>query len=76
MVNGKGNTRQNRARQAGDTTAETDMNVIMNEKGEFIEVQGTAEGHPFSREELLTMLDYAEKGITDLIEHQNVALKS
>jgi len=61
---------------AEDSTAETDMNVIMNEKGEFIEVQGTAEGHPFSREELLTMLDYAEKGITDLIEHQNVALKS
>jgi len=61
---------------AEDSSAETDMNVIMNDKGEFIEVQGTAEGHPFSRDELLTMLDYAEKGITDLIEHQNVALDS
>jgi len=60
---------------AEDSSAETDMNVIMNDKGEFIEVQGTAEGHPFSRKELLTMLDYAEKGITDLIEHQNVALE-
>ncbi|HED17152.1 MAG TPA: ribonuclease PH [Gammaproteobacteria bacterium] len=61
---------------AEDSTAETDMNVIMNEKGEFIEVQGTAEGHPFARDELLTMLDYAEKGITDLIEHQNKALEN
>ena len=61
---------------AEDSSAETDMNVIMNEKGEFIEVQGTAEGHPFSRQELLTMLDYAEKGITDLIEHQNQALNN
>lgn len=57
-----------------DSSAETDMNVIMNDKGEFIEVQGTAEGHPFTQQELLTMLDYAKKGITDLIEHQRQAL--
>ncbi len=59
---------------AEDSSAETDMNVIMNEKGEFIEVQGTAEGHPFSQQELQTMLDYARKGISELIEHQNKVL--
>lgn len=57
-----------------DCNAETDMNVVMNEQGEFIEVQGTAEGHPFSRAELLNMLDLAQGGIFTLIEAQKQAL--
>ncbi len=58
-----------------DCNAETDMNVVMDEKGNFIEVQGTAEGHPFSRDEFLNMLDLAQAGIFDLIQHQSDALK-
>jgi len=48
---------------AEDSTAETDMNVVMTGKGLFVEVQGTAEGAPFSREELDTLLGLAEGGI-------------
>jgi ribonuclease PH len=59
---------------AEDCKAETDMNVVMNEDGDFIEVQGTAEGHPFSMDELTTMLEYARRGIAELIEHQRQAL--
>jgi ribonuclease PH len=59
---------------AEDCTAETDMNVVMNEKGEFIEVQGTAEGEAFSRDELNQLLDHAANGIASLIEHQKQAL--
>lgn len=61
---------------AEDSTAETDMNVVMNDEGHFIEVQGTAEGHAFSSEELNSMLDLAKKGITELLDHQRNALKS
>ncbi|MBU1190594.1 MAG: ribonuclease PH [Gammaproteobacteria bacterium] len=57
-----------------DCNAETDMNVVMNEQGDFIEVQGTAEGHPYSRDELLNMLDLAQGGIFSLIEAQKQAL--
>jgi len=57
-----------------DSNAETDMNVVMNENGDFIEVQGTAEGHAFSQDEMNTMLDYAKKGISELIQHQKDAL--
>lgn len=53
-----------------DANAETDMNVVMNEKGEFIEVQGTAEGHPFKQTELNGMLELAQKGIQELIFKQ------
>jgi len=60
---------------AEDCKAETDMNVVMNEGGDFIEVQGTAEGHPFSMDELTTMLDYARRGIAELIEHQRAVLE-
>ncbi|MGM0593683.1 MAG: ribonuclease PH [Pseudomonadota bacterium] len=60
---------------AEDANAETDMNVVMNDGGAFIEVQGTAEGHAFRREEMDAMLDLAEKGIAELIEHQREALK-
>lgn len=59
-----------------DSSAETDMNVVMNEAGEFIEVQGTAEGVCFNRDELNTMLDYAGKGIHELIAIQKQALAS
>ena len=59
---------------AEDCNAETDMNVVMNDRGEFIEVQGTAEGHPFSHGELLSMLDLAQGGIFTLIQAQQQAL--
>lgn len=57
-----------------DSAADTDMNVIMGESGGFIEVQGTAEGAPFAREELNGMLDLASGGILELIEKQKAAL--
>ncbi len=57
-----------------DSNAETDMNVVMNDGGAFIEVQGTAEGHAFRREELDAMLALAEKGIKELIDYQAEAL--
>jgi len=59
---------------AEDSNAETDMNVVMNGDGQFIEVQGTAEGHAFSSEELNNMLSLAQKGINELFEHQKKAL--
>ncbi len=59
---------------AEDSNAETDMNVVMNDDGHFIEVQGTAEGHAFSAEELNEMLVLAQKGINELFEHQREAL--
>ncbi len=59
-----------------DSAADTDMNVIMGEHGGFIEVQGTAEGSPFAREELDSMLDLAAQGIGQLIELQKGALAS
>jgi ribonuclease PH len=59
---------------AEDSTAETDMNVVMNEGGGFIEVQGTAEGHAFQRGELDALLDLASAGIETLIDAQAAAL--
>lgn len=53
-----------------DAKAQTDMNVVMTEKGEFIEIQGTAEGKPFHLNELSSMLELAKKGIFDLISRQ------
>ena len=58
-----------------DSSAETDMNVIMDVDGKFIEVQGTAEGAPFSHDEMNAMLALADKGIRELIEHQNTSLE-
>ena len=58
-----------------DSDAETDMNVVMNEAGAFIEVQGTAEGHAFRMDELQAMLALAQKGINELIAKQTEALK-
>jgi len=54
-----------------DSRAEVDMNVVMTENGEFIELQGTAEGNPFLKSELSDMLDMAEKGIREIIQIQN-----
>jgi len=61
---------------AEDSNAETDMNVVMNDAGAFIEIQGTAEGHAFRRTELDQLLDLAESGITQLIELQRAALST
>jgi ribonuclease PH len=61
---------------AEDSNAETDMNVVMNDAGAFIEVQGTAEGHAFRMDELQTMLDLAKGGIANLIDHQRAALNA
>ncbi|HAT9651137.1 TPA: ribonuclease PH [Legionella pneumophila subsp. pneumophila] len=58
---------------AEDVLAETDMNVVMNEQGHFIEVQGTAEDNSFNREQLNSMLSLAEIGIPQLIEIQKNA---
>ena len=57
-----------------DSAAETDMNVVMNEASRFIEVQGTAEGHAFNRDEFNTMLALADKGIAEIIVQQNAAI--
>jgi ribonuclease PH len=57
-----------------DSSAETDMNVVMNDAGAFIEIQGTAEGHAFRREELDSMLELARNGINQIMEKQRSAL--
>lgn len=57
-----------------DSNAETDMNVVMVEDGRMVEVQGTAEGEPFSHEELLRLLDLAKQGIEQLVSAQREAL--
>jgi ribonuclease PH len=57
-----------------DSNAETDMNVVMNDAGAFIEVQGTAEGHAFRQDELDAMLALAKSGIANLVEHQKDVL--
>jgi ribonuclease PH len=59
---------------AEDSSAETDMNVVMNEAGSFVEVQGTAEGHAFLRDELDALLDLATAGIRHVIAAQDAAL--
>jgi len=58
-----------------DSAAETDMNVVMADNGKMIEVQGTAEGEPFSHQELLSMLALADAGIKDLFKLQLETLK-
>ena len=59
---------------AEDYSAETDMNVVMNAEGGFIEIQGTAEAAPFSHDEMIAMLGLAEKGISELLSHQKEAV--
>ena len=61
---------------AEDSTAHTDMNVIMTDAGSFIEIQGTAEGDAFNEQELHALLELAKKGISDIIEMQKTALKN
>ena len=60
---------------AEDSTADVDMNVVMTESGGMVEVQGTAEGKPFTREEMDKLIDKAKKGIEELIVHQKKAVK-
>ncbi|KUJ00576.1 ribonuclease PH [Vibrio sp. MEBiC08052] len=57
-----------------DSAADTDMNVVMTEAGKMIEIQGTAEGEPFSHEQLLDLLAVAKKGIMDIVVVQKAAL--
>ena len=57
-----------------DSGCDTDMNVVMTASGGFVEVQGTAEGHPFARSEMDAMLALAAKGVAELIEAQRRAL--
>ncbi|MDH3587961.1 MAG: ribonuclease PH [Gammaproteobacteria bacterium] len=59
---------------AEDSAAETDFNVVMNDAGAFIEIQGTAEGHAFRRNELDVMLDLAAGGIETIMQLQRTAL--
>jgi ribonuclease PH len=57
-----------------DSAAEVDMNVVMTASGKFIEIQGTAESEPFTRQEMDAMLDLARKGIEEILELQKQAL--
>ena len=59
-----------------DSNAETDMNVVMDDNGDFIEVQGTAEGEPFTMTDMQDMLKLSEIGIAELIKFQNQALSA
>ncbi|MBT0570898.1 ribonuclease PH [Curvibacter sp. CHRR-16] len=59
-----------------DSACDTDMNVVMTGAGRFVEIQGTAEGAPFSRSEMDALLGLAEKGITELMVLQQQALKA
>jgi ribonuclease PH len=59
---------------AEDSACGTDMNVVMTGAGHFVEVQGTAEGAPFTREEMAAMLDLASSGIAELVRLQREAL--
>ena len=61
---------------AEDSSAETDMNLVMDEHGRFVEIQGTAEGQTFSRSQMGAMLDHAESGIRKILAAQRVALAS
>jgi ribonuclease PH len=59
-----------------DSNAEVDFNVVMTGKGEFVEVQGTAEGKPFSKETIDSLLSLAEGGIKQLFQIQQAALET
>jgi ribonuclease PH len=60
---------------AEDSKAETDMNIVMNDQGEFIEIQGTAEGCAFKQDEFSKLLSLARDGITEIIKKQKEALQ-
>ncbi len=57
-----------------DSQCDTDMNVVMTSEGDLVEIQGTAEGKPFSREQMNQLLDLAQSGIGELITKQKQAL--
>ena len=59
---------------AEDSDAETDMNFVMNDAGHFIEIQGTAEGHAFRKDELDQLLEFGQKGVVELVQIQRDAL--
>jgi ribonuclease PH len=59
---------------AEDSACDTDMNVVMTGAGGFVELQGTAEGHPFTRAEMNALVGLAEQGIRELIARQRAAL--
>jgi len=59
---------------AEDSDAETDMNIVMNDAGGYIEIQGTAEGHAFREDELQSLLSLAKSGISSLISFQRAAM--
>ena len=61
---------------AEDSEAETDMNIVMNDAGRFIEVQGTAEGHAFTDDEFAAMIALARTGIAEIVEAQNEAIEA
>jgi len=61
---------------AEDAGAETDMNIVMNDAGHYVEIQGTAEGHAFSGGELERMLALAGAGVRSIVEMQNAALEA
>ena len=58
-----------------DSTADTDLNIVMNEKGELIEIQGTAEDAPFSKKELDDMLDIGSEAVADIIKKQKACIE-
>jgi len=59
-----------------DSNAAVDFNVVMTSQGEFVEVQGTAEGKPFTKETIDSLLSLAEKGIRQLFQIQQAALET
>ena len=61
---------------AEDSTADTDMNVVMDEHGRFVEIQGTAEGETFTFEQMQAMMALAQRGIQSLVGLQRQALNA
>jgi len=59
---------------AEDSTAETDMNLVINDAGAFVEIQGTAEGHAFRADELAQLIALGQQGVAELIALQRAAL--
>ncbi len=53
-----------------DSNCDTDMNIVMTEQGKFVEIQGTAEGEPFTKDEMNNIIQFAEQGIAELIQIQ------
>lgn len=58
-----------------DSRADVDLNIVMAGSGDFVEIQGTAEGNPFNQTQLTNLIDLARNGIMSLIEHQKYAIK-